>query len=67
MEQASTLRATSLDDEPPLSLVSGEISSTKSHPISRTTFFRKRFFAETPLAMWNSWHWQLLNRIRMPE
>jgi len=67
VEQASTLRATSLDDEPPLSLVSGEIFSTKSHPISRTTFFRKRFFAETPLAMWNSWHWQLLNRIRTPE
>jgi len=37
------------------------------HKNSRSTEFRKKFFPGVSAKEWNSWHWQVANRVRNPE
>lgn len=71
MEQASTQRLVSLDEEPPLTCpdigVIFPISDEKRSEKSRSSLFRKKFFPNTNLTQWNDWHWQLFHRITTLE
>jgi len=71
VEQVSTQRLVSLDEEPPLTYpdigIIFPLSDEKRSDKNRSSLFRKKFFPNTNLIQWNDWHWQLFHRITTLE
>ncbi|NLZ17375.1 MAG: KamA family radical SAM protein [Desulfobulbaceae bacterium] len=46
---------------------SNHLTHLKKTVPSRSCRFRKRFFPDASVKLWNNWHWQVAQRVRTPE